>query len=435
MKSFLSAQFLLLPSLALAGYTLQDDYNPSNFFSKFNVFTGPDPTQGHGKGIRHYIFAPMLKLTVKFVDQSSGLMTSSAKSVKMLVDTQNKTPGGRPAVRIESKATYSSGLIVADIAHMPGSICGVWPAFWTLGPDWPSHGEIDIIEGVNTATTNAMTLHTSPGCSIKSGNMLGSIKTSNCDVNAAGQGNNVGCGIGASGGATYGDPFNAAGGGVYATNWNDQAISIYFFTRSQIPDDITSGNPNPATWGEPMATFSGGCNIAQSFQNHSLVFDTTFCGDWAGGVWGSDPVCSKKAATCNDYVSNNPQDFTEAYWEVNSVKVYQSNGASNPLPGSSVGTPKATGLPVGSGIPTPAPSASISDMSPGGGNTNPKQSKTHRHGRPRQTTAAAIDLAAKVVVSHTFTITQYMLIRNSYHHQVSQQIVAEPNSRVDISDI
>ncbi len=35
---------------------------------------------------------------------------------------------------------------------------------WTLGPDWPNNGEIDIIEGVNSGAyqkfKNLMSLHT-----------------------------------------------------------------------------------------------------------------------------------------------------------------------------------------------------------------------------------------------------------------------------------
>jgi hypothetical protein len=35
---------------------------------------------------------------------------------------------------------------------------------WEVGGDWPSQGEIDIIEGVNDVAPNAATLHTSEGC-------------------------------------------------------------------------------------------------------------------------------------------------------------------------------------------------------------------------------------------------------------------------------
>jgi hypothetical protein len=35
---------------------------------------------------------------------------------------------GRPSVRVHSKKTYDAGLFIADIQHMPASVCGTWPA-------------------------------------------------------------------------------------------------------------------------------------------------------------------------------------------------------------------------------------------------------------------------------------------------------------------
>lgn len=35
---------------------------------------------------------------------------------------------GRDSVRIQSKQTYTHGLIITDLANMPGQICGTWPA-------------------------------------------------------------------------------------------------------------------------------------------------------------------------------------------------------------------------------------------------------------------------------------------------------------------
>lgn len=77
-------------------------------------------------------------------------------------------------------------------------------------------------------------------------------------------------------------------------------------------------------WGTPVVAFNGGsnCDIDSHFANHNIIFDTTFCGDWAGSVWASSG-CAAKASTCNAYVQNTPADFEYAYWLINSVKVYQ----------------------------------------------------------------------------------------------------------------
>lgn len=177
-----------------------------------------------------------------------------------------------------------------------------------------------------------MTLHTGPGCTIDSnngGSFSGTDLTSNCDVNASGQSANAGCGISTSDSSTYGDGFNSAGGGVYATEWTTNGIAVWHFSRGSIPSDISSGNPDPSGWGLPLARFAGGsCDYGSMFQNQQIVFDITFCGDWAGNVWGSDSTCSSKAGSCTDFVGNNPSAFEQTYWEINSLKVYQQSAGS-----------------------------------------------------------------------------------------------------------
>ena len=54
------------------------------------------------------------------------------------------------------------------------------------------------------------------------------------------------------------------------------------------------------------------------FNNHKIIFDTTLCGDWAGNAFSS---CSK-TMKCSDFVRQNPSEFTEAYWLVNYVDIY-----------------------------------------------------------------------------------------------------------------
>ncbi|KAL1846484.1 hypothetical protein VTK73DRAFT_282 [Phialemonium thermophilum] len=42
--------------------------------------------------------------------------------------TLSRSAQGRDSVRLESKQSFDYGLLVADIAHMPGNQCGIWPA-------------------------------------------------------------------------------------------------------------------------------------------------------------------------------------------------------------------------------------------------------------------------------------------------------------------
>ncbi|GKZ31215.1 hypothetical protein AbraIFM66950_011470 [Aspergillus brasiliensis] len=302
----------LTAQLSSAAYTLQDDYSGSGFFDGFSFFTGTDPTNGF----------------VDYVDESTAQdngYISAGDSVYMGVDHTNVASNGRQSVRISSDATYNHGLFILDLEHMPGGVCGTWPAFWLLGADWPNNGEIDIIEGVNQQSGNDMTLHTSDGCSVSSSaDFTGSMTTSNCYVYASGQSSNAGCGITDPDATSYGTAFNANGGGVFATEWTSDAISIWFFGRGSIPDDIDSGNPDPDSWGTPVATFQGDCDIDSHFDGLQIIFDTTFCGDWAGNVWGSGS-CASVASSCTDYVANNPEAFAEAYWNINSLKVYQDD--------------------------------------------------------------------------------------------------------------
>ncbi|KAL4917000.1 concanavalin A-like lectin/glucanase domain-containing protein [Aspergillus aurantiobrunneus] len=320
----------LAAEFASAAYVLQDDYSPDVFFDMFSFFTEADPTNGF----------------VDYVDrgtaESTGLI-SSGSSVYMGVDHTNVASSGRQSVRLSSTQTYHHGLFIMDLGHMPTG-CGTWPAFWILGPDWPNGGEVDIIESVNEATNNHMALHTSDGCSIDNSGFSGNLLTSNCYVNAPNQDNNAGCGIEAPTTDSAGTGFNAISGGVYATEWTAEAISIWFFPRSSIPSDISGGTPDPASWGTPTARFAGSCDIESHFTDMQIIFDVTFCGDWAGSVWGSG-TCSALGGSCQDYVSNNPAAFEEAYWDINSLRVYQDAAAAAKRAVQGTDRHKARGFP------------------------------------------------------------------------------------------
>ncbi|CAD0113170.1 unnamed protein product, partial [Aureobasidium uvarum] len=299
-------------------YQLVDDYQPSVFFSKFNFYNSYDPTYGH----------------VQYVNESvantNGYATTLNDSVTISVDTTNKWPNGgpgRPAVRIISDNTYTHGLFVLDLSHMPYG-CGTWPAFWLLGPDWPGNGEIDIIEGVHTSDSNTVSMHSSPNCTVAGSEQTGLFTNANCDSNANG---NSGCGSMSNNTATpnnYGQGLSDNDGGVYITEWTSAYVRVWFFSRNGIPASITGGSPDVSEFGLPMANFQGSCDIDSHFANHSIIINTDFCGAWAGFAYSNFANCPLTADmngydSCVDFVGNNPQNFTQAYWEINSIKVYQ----------------------------------------------------------------------------------------------------------------
>jgi hypothetical protein len=175
---------------------------------------------------------------------------------------------------------------------------------------------------VNKGTYNQATLHTKAGCTMAgiSRTETGTVTTTNCDVNAAGQSSNAGCGVMSTNSQSYGAGFNGINGGVYATSFTSTGINVWFFPRSSIPSDITSNSPNPSGWGSPMASFpfSASTCTTSYFQNLQIVINLTFCGDWAGNVYSTSGCPS----TCNAYVQNNPSAFNEAYWRINTLKIY-----------------------------------------------------------------------------------------------------------------
>lgn len=101
-------------------------------------------------------------------------------------------------------------------------------------------------------------------------------------------------------------------------------------------------------------------------------------GQWAGqqAVWSADPVCSQKAATCQDYVANNPSAFANSFWEINSLKVYQQQ-ANAPAPAPQPSQPAAP-VPSSTAMVLPPTSTMLTIPSP------------VTSGRPRRPTSTVI---------------------------------------------
>ena len=184
----------------------------------------------------------------------------------------------RNSVRITSTDTYDIGSVwVLDAVHLPYG-CSVWPAFWSSDiPSWPANGEIDVMEGVNNQAHNQMALHTEDGCSLSSDSGLysGIVNDTSCYYK---DNDNSGCGVTESSSNSYGEAFATAGGGVWVTEMAESGISIWFFTRSDVPDAVTNADSSidTSSLGTPSAYWgSSTCDISKFFGAHSLIFDIT----------------------------------------------------------------------------------------------------------------------------------------------------------------
>jgi len=107
----------------------------------------------------------------------------------------------------------------------------------------------------------------------------------------------------------------------------DAGIRIWFFPRSSSLS-TTSGplsiSPDPSSWGTAMADFpSTDCSISDHFKNQSIVANIDLCGQWAGQerYYTQESGCP---GNCTSFVASDATAFENAYWEFNSISVYQA---------------------------------------------------------------------------------------------------------------
>ncbi|KAF8159493.1 glycoside hydrolase family 16 protein [Crassisporium funariophilum] len=290
-------------------YVLKDYYRGQSFLDDWEFFSSPDPTHGN---VNYQTRENAMAKKLAYVQQDGTTI--------LAVDDFSPVPpgGNRDSVRISTKKKYNGGLFIADFWAMPHG-CSVWPAYWSVGPNWPGGGEIDILEGVHEQPTNQYTLHTGPDCSLANSfdEKTAAARLIHPECASSGT-DNRGCGFLDDDTRTYGTEFNLLAGGVFVHLWDSRGIKVWRFLRDSIPADISSQKPDPSTWPTPAAFFpSTNCDMASHFYEHALVLDTTVCGDFGGPTYAS----SGCPGTCAEAISNTT-NFKWAKWKLNYIAVY-----------------------------------------------------------------------------------------------------------------
>ncbi|TKY87307.1 hypothetical protein EX895_003984 [Sporisorium graminicola] len=360
------AAVLLLSSAVLAGnYTLQEEITGRGFLDRFWFWTHADPTHG----------------SVDYVDEftavSNGLATvDSAGRFVIRADNTTVVPYGqyRKSVRMHSKRLMGDGILVGKFSFMPQG-CGTWPAFWTCtNGNWPSGGEIDIIEGANDqGPRNLASLHTQYGCTIPAGyrsDQSGFSGATDCAYQP-------GCSSSFVANSSYGPDFNKNGGGYFAmrreTRPGDPGIGVYFWPMSTSPSSLpaavaaiadgvsapkyvvtnrnATGNDRTELnkWGVPSAFFpnvlnssaspavlaagsADVCQMASYFDQHEIIINLSLCGDWAGETFGPSGCAVRNGMSCTEFVRASPSAFTDARWEIDYMRVYDNGSALSGRP-------------------------------------------------------------------------------------------------------
>ncbi|KAF4622601.1 hypothetical protein D9613_009002 [Agrocybe pediades] len=296
-------------------YYLKENVVGRDFYSHFDWQAIKDPTHGRVT----YVDEPTARgLNLTYASHDTFILRTDATTVL------DPAGPGRNSVRITTKNTYTTHVAIFDVRHMPQG-CGTWPAIWaTTETDWPSGGEIDIVEGVNDMGPNAGTLHTVEGCTMPASRPQSGISGQlDCNwlVNY-----NTGCTVKFKSNKSYGPEFNSNRGGWFVMERTEQHISMWFWARDdhRVPLEIKLGLPllNTKTWGLPAAYFPNTeCDLEKFFKAHKIIINLTLCGDWAGetNTWAASGCPS----TCVDYVNNNPTAFADAYFDFAAMRIYQ----------------------------------------------------------------------------------------------------------------
>ncbi|GAA5894171.1 uncharacterized protein JCM6883_003741 [Sporobolomyces salmoneus] len=285
---------------------LLQHYSPNSFFDSFFFADQGDESNGFVNYVESEEAAE-LELTT---------FTNSAVTLSMDRDSDLSGEEARDSVRISSKELIQpNNLLLIDLAHIPTG-CFVFPSIYLHGANGSlplNNGEIDIFDGSSSGILNRYAVRTPSSCSLTP--QAKSQAVSHCPAG-------VDCSLQGEDTPPPNKTMNRDGDGIIAVQLGDSGINVWQWSRSQIPQDVASGSPRHQGWSDPVASWkASSCDIASTFRDLRLA---TRCGAWRGQETPSLEnfgTCSSSYPTCEAAVRDST-NFAQAFFEINSVKVY-----------------------------------------------------------------------------------------------------------------
>ncbi|GAA5867788.1 hypothetical protein JCM8547_005234 [Rhodosporidiobolus lusitaniae] len=228
---------------------------------------------------------------------------------------------------------FEQGLVIVDVEKMPYG-CGAWSSIFSYGKDWPAGGGIDTFEGISLQTQSTPTVITSDsGCKLGgSDSMTGTPLEGHTDCSDSTEVDGYsGCSVQNPSTSSYGEAWNAAGGGVLATLLDSTGVYIWQFSRADVPANLDM--PDPSSWGLPLAAWSASTCSMDYFSAQTLAITLGVCGTRPEANWSGE--CASLADTCAEYVKTGA-NLENMVWGINYLRLYDiSSGESSSGSGSS----------------------------------------------------------------------------------------------------
>lgn len=268
----------------------------------------------------------------KYVDRdtarSRGLISSTnSGGLRLQVDTADGAVNDRQrnSIRIEGRQHFQRYMMVADVNHIPTGL-GTWPAIWMLAggsdmesagkPVWPAGGEVDLVEAHDDSDTNTPALHTDDfEC------LLGGRKGEGNDHPYWTQPEKD------RPSGSFGPKFNENGGGVFAVRNDPRGIGYWFFPRDKVPSALSNAGPwipenTDDYMGKPHWWMSFNDDNGKSQCTRKNAYDRF---GWMRPVINIELCGSSNKVNydeCLKSVQNNPSAYADAYWDIQSIKIF-----------------------------------------------------------------------------------------------------------------